>query len=161
MNTLFVDEQNGAKFSDDGKHRLALWRIWDNSGAKLMLIGLNPSKADGEIDDPTIRRIKSLAASNGYSGFYMTNLFSYISTDPGLLKWSLEDLKRNDFALKLAKVDCIDVCFCWGNFGQDYILRRATEVKTMFEDAVCFGKNKNGSPKHPLYMKADTKLVKY
>lgn len=155
------EHRNGAKFSDDGKHRLALWRIWDGDKPKLMLIGLNPSKADAKIDDPTIRRVKNLAAFNGYGGVFMVNLFSYISTNPKLLKHEAEATHQNNIAVQLAKIDCDDVCFCWGNFNLDFIISRGILMKATFPDALCFGKNKNGSPKHPLYLKGDTVLVKY
>lgn len=149
----------GAQFSDDDKYRFALWRIWDDQKPKLMLIGLNPSKADGETDDPTIRRIRGLSESNGYGGFYMTNLFPFITEYPEKLEYDLESLHKNDFALKLAKVYCEDVCYCWGAFLQAE--RRATEIKVMFPEALCFGKNKNGSPKHPLYLPKSTTLIKF
>jgi hypothetical protein len=35
----------------------------------VMFIGLNPSIADGETDDPTIRRCKAFVRSWGYGGF--------------------------------------------------------------------------------------------
>lgn len=61
-------EDNGASFSECGKHRLYLWRIWDDSKPKLMFIGLNPSTANANNDDPTISKIKAIANYNGYGG---------------------------------------------------------------------------------------------
>lgn len=41
---------NGAYISEDGKHRFALWRIWDSSLLQVMFIGVNPSTADATYD---------------------------------------------------------------------------------------------------------------
>lgn len=38
---------------------------------------------------------------------------------------------------------------------------QAQEVIKMFPNALCLGKNKDGSPKHPLYLKADTEFIKF
>ncbi len=66
---LFNQENNGAIFSECKKYRYLLWRIWDRSKPLVMFIGLNPSIADGETDDPTIRRCKAFVRSWGYGGF--------------------------------------------------------------------------------------------
>lgn len=124
-----------------------------------MLIGLNPSTANEATNDPTIRRVISLARSNGYGGIYMTNLFPMITAYPSELKFDIQALTRNDHWLDIVRFQwCRDVCFCWGNFS---VHDRDKWADRLFDDALCFGKNKNGSPKHPLYLKADTKLIKY
>lgn len=146
-----------AIFSDCGQYRFSLSRTW-SGGATLQLIGLNPSTANAESDDPTIRRIITLAKSNGYGGIVMTNLFPFITAYPKELLADDHYISRNDFVLKAVKIDCEDVCFCWGNFN---FPERIYSVVEMFPDALCFGKNKNGSPKHPLYLKSETKLIKF
>ena len=50
---------SGAVFGPNS--RFALWRIWDNSLDALLFIGLNPSRANGVQDDPTIRRLAIFA----------------------------------------------------------------------------------------------------
>ena len=45
-----------AKFSACRKYRYALWRNWDESKPSAMIIGLNPSTADENENDPTITR---------------------------------------------------------------------------------------------------------
>lgn len=150
--------ESGAKFSECGKYRFWLSRVWDSSLPQLMLIGLNPSTANATNDDPTIRRIIKLAENNGYGAIWMTNLFAFITPYPEQLRYDTDDLKRNDFVLKATRIDCHDVCFCWGNFKVE---KRALEVAAMFPDALCFGKNKNGSPKHPLYLKSETNLIRF
>ena len=156
-----------AKFSDCGKYRFWLKRIWDEELPQLQLIGLNPSTANAETDDPTIRRVagtadrnwlNGLAAANGYGGIWMTNLFPFITAYPSELRTDDIGISLNDFVLRATAIYCRDVCFCWGNFD---VLGRDKVVMEMFPDALCFGKNKNGSPKHPLYLKSTTELIKY
>lgn len=79
---LFGDIAGGAHFDDTRTNRYCLWRQWDSNKPYLMVIGLNPSTANEHTDDHTIKRIQGIAKFNDYGGIYMTNLFSYISTDP-------------------------------------------------------------------------------
>ena len=49
--------QRRALISDDGQYRYRLLRRWsDSERASATFIMLNPSTADAEVDDPTIRR---------------------------------------------------------------------------------------------------------
>lgn len=145
----------GALFSEDMAHRFALWRIWRLDVPPVMLIGLNPSTANDKTDDPTIRRIRGLAKGNGFGGFYMTNLYSFVTAYPDLLERSIEQLQKNDLILKQVSEMCEEVVFCWGNFK---VRGRDEDILKMFPYAQCFGKNKNGSQKHPLYLPGDTKI---
>lgn len=151
--------EKNAKFSDCGKYRFWLSRTWDDSLPKLQLIGLNPSTANAIDDDATIESIIRIAKSNWYGGIVMTNLFAYIATKPEDLIIDPEFQSKNNFVLKAVKIDCDDVCFCWGAFK--VAKQRALEVIAMFEDPICFAKNKDGSPRHPLYLKSDHKFIKF
>lgn len=71
-----------AKFSGCGKYRYWLKRIWDADKSFAMCIALNPSTANGDKDDPTITRLSNLLNAHGFGGFYMTNLFALISSNP-------------------------------------------------------------------------------
>lgn len=152
-----------AKFSECGKYRFWLIRTWkpqEHDEHILMLIGLNPSTANAKSDDPTIRSIIRLAKENGYHGIVMTNLFPFITPYSRDLAMDIDPvhMELNDRCLQANAAHC-DVCFCWGNFSR--IEDRAKTIIAMFPEALCFGKNKNGSPKHPLYLKANTQLIKF
>ena len=148
--------QSGALFSEGLTHRYALWRIWDDKLPKVMYIGLNPSTADAEKDDPTITRLKGLTNMLGYGGFYMLNLFTNITPYPKQIDYT--DNKSFKYLRMFANKASI-IVFCWGNF--EIAKNRAREVIKMFPESYCFGVNKDISPKHPLYLKSTTKLVKY
>ena len=83
-----------AKLSDNKKHRYSLKRIWDKDKPKVLFIMLNPSLADNYKDDPTIRRLIKFAKLFGYGGFYVGNLFSYITPYPKELKNNIITKKK-------------------------------------------------------------------
>ena len=153
------EQMRGAQFSDDRKYRYALWRIWDTEKPLVMFIGLNPSTANEKADDPTIRRVVSFARSWGYGGVYMMNLFAIVSSDPAILKTVDDPTKENDHYLIGVGVLCKNVVFAWGNFKEAE--ERAKVVSAMFPKATCLGKNKNGTPKHPLYIASKTSPSKF
>ncbi len=156
MNT----EDFGAEFSMCRKYRYALWRIWDRQKPLVMFIGLNPSTANEQDNDPTIKSVGRISKVNGFGGFYMMNCFPYVSTDPKQL-YDCSHSVLNEKWLKETAEKCQEIVFAWGNFeivkklGVDYILSK------WFPDAKALHINKNGSPKHPLYCKSDTLLTKF
>jgi hypothetical protein len=70
--------RKGAKLSDDGVYRYALWRDWRESLDEPLLgyVMLNPSTADASEDDQTIRKCIGFAERNDYRGFIVLNLFA-------------------------------------------------------------------------------------
>lgn len=140
----------GAFFSEDGKYRYHLFRIWEEHGKIACCIGLNPSTASGEDDDPTITRLIGTLKALGYGGLRMCNLFGFISSKPEALNTCPDPIKENDKYLAAAVLTSNEVIFCWGGFRQaKYRVRKMIEL---FPDALCFGKNADGSPWHPLAM---------
>lgn len=161
---LFVSK-NGAAFSECKKYRYALWRIWDEEKPMVMFIGLNPSTANETENDPTIRRVIRFAKDWGYGGVYMMNLFPLVSTDPSVLTefydydyHEIEDIENMRQLLEKRKM-CNSIIFAWGNFKEAQ--QRAKSVSGYFKDANCLGLNKNGTPKHPLYIAANTQPIKF
>ena len=75
-----------ATFSNCRKYRYSLSRIWDKKKKLVLFIGLNPSTANEEVDDPTIRRCVNYVQNWGYGGLMMVNLFAYRVTLPSGLK---------------------------------------------------------------------------
>ncbi len=57
--------KKGAVIDKTGLYRYLLWREWEVNQPKLVFIMLNPSKADADIDDPTLRRCINFAKSWG------------------------------------------------------------------------------------------------
>lgn len=160
MLTLFDDDStSGAEFSKNRKYRYALWRIWDESKPFIMFIGLNPSTANETDPDPTITRVVDFAKDWGYGGVYMMNLFALVSKEPTDLKKSKDPLGDNDGWIEKIAPKCSEVVFAWGNFKE--ARERAQQVIKMFPNAKALILNKNGSPRHPLYIKGTTVLIPF
>jgi hypothetical protein len=146
-----------ALLSKDKKYRYSLKRIWDNDKPKVLFIMLNPSLADNYQDDPTIRRLIKFAKLYGYGGFYVGNLFSYITPYPSeLLDKDLMFSKKNIHEIKKMIGLIKDVVYGWGNSFEE-----PEWLKQIISNPKCFGKNKNKTPKHPLYLSYNNKLVDY
>lgn len=159
----------GALFSSCRKYRLFLFRQWDEKLPLVMFIGLNPSTANETENDPTIKSVGRISKNNGYGGFYMMNCFPIVSTDPKVCKdfyTSGVPYEHHQFAINQQKLKevgaiCKDIVFAWGNFKVVKQCRRDKELSEMFPNAMALFINKNGSPKHPLYCKSETKIIKW
>ncbi len=147
---LFENTESGAEFSACGKYRYKLWRVWDKNLKLAMCIGLNPSKANGDKNDATIHILMKTLSILGYGGFYMMNLFAWISPQPEDLLTCDDPLGDNENKLSEVEALCEDVIVCWGTFpkAQD----RIKEVLPRYPNAKCFGFNANGTPFHPRAM---------
>ena len=148
-----VKISRSADISNDKKDRFSLSRIWDSKKPKALYIMLNPSYADDESDDPTIRRLIFFSKKFKFGGFYVTNLFSQITPYPKELNMDNKSKKKNLKIISelIKKSDLI--VYAWGNLVSEPI-----ELRKLIESPLCFGINKNGTPKHPLYLRSDTKL---
>jgi hypothetical protein len=160
--------RNVALFSPDMLYRYLLTREWDATLSKLVVIGLNPSTATAEIDDPTIRRCVGYGKAWGYGGLAMLNLFAYRATDP---KAMVAAAKRdvdvigpvNDAVLDLYATAGRTILCAWGAHGS-LRWRSETVVKRlskMYPNLVCLGRTSAGEPKHPLYLRANLSPVGY
>lgn len=152
-----------AVFSPDREFRYTLTRRWDDRLLVNFLM-LNPSTADENIEDPTIRRCMGFARDWGYGGLMVTNIFAYRSTDPKAL-YKVPDPTgpaNNEYILKTAKACAVVVC-AWGEHGA-HQGRGAIVHKLLREAGIatrCLEKNASGEPKHPLYVARDRKLMDF
>ena len=145
-----------AEFSKDKKYRYSLSRKWSEKKQVLFIL-LNPSKGDGIDDDPTIRRLISISKNLGYGGFEVVNLYTIINPKRNKLYE-----KKRKFSAKNKKLIAKlvarhkTIIYGWG----------ATEnepnwLSNIVKRPLCFNINKNGTPKHPLYLKKESTLKKF
>lgn len=152
--------ESSAVFSPCRKYRYTLKRVWDKSKPMVMFIGLNPSTANETKSDNTVTRCVNFAASWGFGGMYMMNLFAYVSTNPDELITSGEPIDENNFYLYQIAAECQTIIFAWGaSFKQHQ--NRMNKVKKMFPGAYCIKISKTGEPCHPLYMNSKLKPIPY
>lgn len=150
---------SGAIFSACGNYRHMLWRYWGPERAFLHICGLNPSTADHQKDDPTIRREIDFAKRWGFDGLLKTNLFDLRATDPKVMMAHLRPCSHDNDNYIYACVirSGLDLA-AWGVHGSHN--NRASEIapKYMWR---CLGKTKDGFPRHPLYVRADTQPIQF
>lgn len=156
-------EPSGAVFAEDRTHRLYLWRRWNSNLPWIMLIGLNPSKADEMRNDPTVRRGIGFADKWGYGGFFMCNVYSLVTPDPKRLNTEPPLVMGVDLAMRVIRRRCTKAVACWGSLitkvsgWED----RVERVKQELAPLHCIGVTKDGHPRHPLYLPGDSELIEY
>lgn len=177
----------GARLSPDGKYRYSLWREWrhphddanwrwlgrDGAGERYgepkscMFVMLNPSTADGEQDDPTIRRCVNFCKSFRYEKLVVVNLFAYRTSSPKILKalTHAEDPVgwQNEEIVKELAEDAGLIILAWGahggHLGQDETMLGwlyGHEEKLRLLDTT-----KHGRPKHPLYIHSSRRPTRF
>lgn len=145
-----------AEFSIDKKERYSLKREWDKSKNKILYIMLNPSFADDKDDDPTIRRLINFTKKFNSGGFLVGNIFTTITPNPKELDKSkgMSDKNFEELIKLINKVD--QIVYAWGSSIEEPKL-----LKKLVLNPKCFGKNLNGTPKHPLYLPSQTNLINF
>lgn len=144
-----------AVFSPCRTYRYSLSRVWNPRLPPVMFVGLNPSTADEQQDDPTVRRCVGFVRKWNFGGLILVNLFAYRSTDPaGLLEIDDPVGPENDKHILTSAHAAGRVVLAWGTKGS--FLDRDQHVISLLPDAHCLGVTKNGHPKHPLYLADNT-----
>lgn len=158
-----LSEERGADLSPDRRHRWSLWRVWDASLPRVAWIGLNPSTADADTDDQTIRRCRTMTRAWGGGSFVMLNLYAYRATDPRDL-WAIADAelegleqpgtavgRENDGVIRLHATGASRVIAAWGDFPR--ARPRVLEVAAMLHRAgvelQVLGLTAGDAPRHP------------
>ena len=159
---LFSDlaEVAGAVIIDN--YRYLLWRTWDFRLPRALFIMLNPSTADATQNDPTLRRCIGFAKSWACGSLEVVNLFAFRSTDPAILTQVPDPVgPENDTYTEQAIARASHIVCAWG--AHKHIANRYIEVLHILEgkDVYCLGWTKEGLPRHPLYVPANTALLRY
>ena len=162
-----------AHFSNDGRYRYDLTRMWDRTLPYAVCIGLNPSKAGVKTNDATIRRLLGFANRWGCGGIVMLNLFAWVETHAHQLADAADPVGlENDLALDLwlrpsllQPHEIRYVVAMWGACPSAKIRavydQRVADVLAVVaknRDVWSFGKNIDGSPKHPVRLAYTTPL---
>lgn len=155
-----------ATFSDDGKLRWSLEREWDSSKGKVCWIGHNPSVADTERDDPTVKAWIDFTRNWGFGGFVAMNLYPFVSSDPAACReWAAWDKRQDwyvrdrltqnlDIIVETAKASQLVVA-CWGAIALDdqwvdHVVESITTGEAPWPTVHCIGVSGSGAPKHPM-----------
>jgi hypothetical protein len=155
-----------AVISDCGRYRYLLTREWQRPllmssyQCSMLFIMLNPSTADAEVDDPTIRRCMGFARREGCYGIRVVNLFAFRATDPAELHAAGYPIGPLNDAYIDSHV-CVGgspVVVAWGKHSA--ALSRLKSLPVLHDrKLLCLGTNRDGSPKHPLYVPKNASFV--
>lgn len=153
--------EKGAHFSKSRVFRYALWRRWDKDKPAVMFVGLNPSTADENVDDPTIKRCIDFAKRWGYGSLYMLNLFAFRATKPRDMKQALDKIgPDNNAALEEYADKCNEIVAAWGVNGTLDDRDRFVCDQVLFDfQLMCLRKTQGGHPEHPLYVPQVTERI--
>lgn len=144
----------GATVSPCGQYRYRLWRVWNPDSYRLAFIMLNPSKADAEVDDPTIRKCVGFAKRGGYGGIEVFNLFAYRATDPRELYRCPDPIGPDNDEYLRQIPPRVDVCLAWGAHGRRFP-ERVKRVEALLPEEKCLLALRclaDGTPAHPLML---------
>ncbi|TGP42961.1 DUF1643 domain-containing protein [bacterium M00.F.Ca.ET.228.01.1.1] len=151
--------ERGCVLSDCGAYRYRLWREWDRTRPTLAFLMLNPSTADHLTDDATITRCMSRAITGKFGRLEVVNLFPLRSTDPDELLTHPDPVGPRSPAdgAVLDVIERAHTAICaWGAHAA--APPRAAEIMHILgivgwrSRLMHLGLNKDGSPKHPLYV---------
>jgi len=166
----------GARISACGLYRYKLWREWRGTHdpknwrwldkeygdpKSCLFVMLNPSTADGERDDATIRRCVGFAKAWKYERLEVVNLFAYRATKPRDLlarQNRYEEIigwQNSELVAEAARDAGMIVC-AWGSNVNDLdptrdhveTVRGWLDPKPQF----ALGFTKDGHPRHPLFV---------
>jgi hypothetical protein len=160
-------EKRRAIYSADERFRYALHIEFGDdlfpgvSPSYVAYIGLNPSTATENEDDPTVRRCKERARRMGFGGMVMLNLYAFRDTDPRKLKEAGYPVgPANDRTVRAVCEEAGMVILAYGQLGE---AERVKALLSVLEGIPChcLGVTQSGRPKHPLYLSYDVKPVPY
>jgi hypothetical protein len=170
----------GADISPCGQYRYLLWRAWrERAGEPVdftLFCMLNPSTADAEDNDPTIRKCMGFADRWGDGGILVANLFALRARLPQALLAHRDPVgPRNGKVLeRVLNGDAgfeppSTVVLAWGGCGgrkvaellvpREKAALRALRKANPAVRVICLGHTQEGAPKHPLMLGYDTPRI--
>lgn len=155
----------GAAFSDCGRYRRMLSRDWTAPGQPprtVLFIGQNPSVADVEVSDPTCHRELQFARDWGFTRYLKGNVLDWRATAPRDVPKApdLACTPENLAALGAMAEEAELIVMAYGRLHKRFhavTARVVARVASAGKPLVCLGRNADGSPRHPLYLRKDTR----
>ncbi len=154
-----IGYHRSAVISADGLYRYELTRRWDTGRQGVLWVMLNPSRADADVDDQTVRRCVSFTRREGFDHLKIVNLYGLRATNPKELAIHPDPVGQLNFgyltrALRNQRAYPLVVA-AWG---------ASTGPRCMFiprpsgRGYHCLGTTKGGWPRHPSRLADSTPL---
>lgn len=144
-----------AVISACGKYRYVLTRQVGPEASTAAFVMLNPSTADADTDDPTIRRCIGFARQWGCGKLVVLNLFAFRATKPADLKRAADPVGSDNLAWFTRSLGGVDLVVCgWGVHGEhmDQDRNILDWLNELGVEPLALGLTKDGHPRHPLYV---------
>ncbi|MBR3973170.1 MAG: DUF1643 domain-containing protein [Oscillospiraceae bacterium] len=135
----------------------------------LICIGINPSTAEPDNLDNTLKSVERIALGNGFDSFIMFNVYAQRATNPDAMEKTYNPLLHQEnleaFRYVLSISDKPAIWAAWGA-----IIEKRKYLPGCVRDMVAVGEEygatwhcagaitKKGHPHHPLYLRKDEKL---
>ena len=135
----------------------------------LICIGINPSTAEPDNLDNTLKSVERIALGNGFDSFIMFNVYAQRATDPDAMEkvcnplLHRENLEAFRYVLSISEKPAV-----WAAWGA--IIEKRAYLADCVRDMVAAGQEfgaswycagaitKKGHPHHPLYLRKDEKI---
>lgn len=143
-----------ADISSCGQYRYSLIRQWyeHDTARFVVFILLNPSTADANRDDPTVRKCTGFARRWGYDGIKIVNLFAFRATDPVALAHAGYPVgpATDDYLQRETRSLADSIIVGWGANGTKCAKRIHHVMNLINRPVRCLRVLKSGQPAHPL-----------
>ncbi|WP_104020120.1 DUF1643 domain-containing protein [Roseovarius nitratireducens] len=158
-----------AGFSPCGRYRQSLSRDWTAPGEApraVLFVGMNPSVASASASDPTCHRELTFARDWGYTRYLKGNVLDWRATSPRDLPADPGEAcsPANIPALVAMAQEAELVVMAYGRLHPRYagtVRGAVAALAATGRPLKCFGLNKDGSAKHPLYLRKDAALAEF
>ena len=135
----------------------------------LICIGINPSTAQPDNLDNTLKSVERIALGNGFDSFIMFNVYAQRATNPDAMERTCnmalhrENLKAFRYVLSISDHPAV-----WAAWGA--IIEKRAYLSACVRDMLAVGEEygaawycagaitKKGHPHHPLYLRKDEKI---
>ena len=134
-------------------------------------IGINPSTAEPNSLDPTLKKVKSISEFNGFDGWIMYNVYPQRATDPSQLDTEVNnDSRMKNSGLIKRSIEHLGIDTIWVAYGdlienRNYLPYCFAELFRKLSDLNLNWKiidtTKKGHPRHPLYQKAESEFLDF
>lgn len=146
-------------------YRYCLCRTWNKELKKALFIMINPSEANENDPDETLKRCINMFKNNEnfneiIGGIIVVNLFPQVSQVINNLELEDDEIKNENFKEIEKFRSCKDIVVtiaAWGTRNKlpsdlkDKFEERVNFVKSIFPELKCLRLLTDGNPQHPLY----------
>ncbi len=135
----------------------------------LICVGVNPSTAEPDNLDNTLKSVERIALGNGFDSFLMFNVYAQRATDPNAMEKTCnpllhrENLEAFRYVLSISRHPAV-----WAAWGA--VIEKRKYLPQCVRDMLAVGREygaewycagpvtKKGHPHHPLYLRKDESL---